>query len=573
MAERIMRAIGVSGGIGIGKAWIYRKAQNPEMNASIAPENAQAELLRFHNALDTAARQLDQLILQSEKTVGKEQIGIIKGQKGIYMDPAYKPAIEKMIGTQFSSAEKAVNTVTEQFAVLFENMKNDYMKERAADVRDAGRRLLNVLSNNTEEMPPHEAGPVVLIADDLSPSDTIRLSKSSVCAFVTRRGGKTSHASIFARAMGLPALAGLNGIDEISAGDEVIVDGDTGVLVLRPDEKTSAEYRSRAKSEKARRETLLAGAQNCAVLKSGKQITVAANIGSAEDAENSLSQGADGCGLFRTEYLYLSGSGLPGEEEQYQVYKKVAELYGKEPVIIRTLDIGGDKALPSLGLQKEENPFLGFRAIRVCLARKDLFLTQLRAILRAGVFGNLRIMFPMISGLDELRAAKEVLKEAKSQLRRENLAFCEGIQTGIMIEIPSAVLMADALAEECDFFSIGTNDLVQYTLATDRGNEKVSYLYDYFHPAVLRMIQMTVLAAHAKKIPVGVCGSMGGDENAVPLLVGLGIDEVSMPAASIPEVKSIVRKLTEESCRELAAHSTSCKTPQEVRNLLASFQF
>lgn len=572
MAQKILMGTGVSEGIAIGTAYVFSHAQAPAGDEFIPAERAETEILRFQSAVDTAIADIEILTEKSAETLGAEKIGVVKGQASILRDPTYSPEIVKLIKNELISPEKAVRQVTEKFAAVFDSMKNEYMRERAADVRDAGQRLLNTLLGWKTGL-TDIASPVILIADDLSPLDTIQLDRKSVLAFATQRGGKTSHTSIFAKSIGIPAAVGVSGLLETAEnGQPVILDGARGICIFSPEPETIEEYRLKLESENEIKMLLRHYAELAAATSDGKRIIVASNIGSVADAEYSLSMGAEGSGLLRTEQLYLSRSSIPGEEEQFEEYKKIAQTFSQKEVIVRTLDIGGDKALDYLSIPKEDNPFLGFRAIRFCLERKDLFTTQLRAILRASAFGKLAIMFPMISSLDELVAAKAQLNKVKNQLLNEGIAFDENIKAGIMIEIPSAAIMAEALAEEADFFSIGTNDLVQYTLAVDRGNEKVAYLYDYFNPAVIKLIRNVSNAAHSRGIPVGMCGDMAGNPLATPLLVGLRLDELSMSAGSIARIKYVLSRLDSKQCEAIAASAENCKTANEVRDLLAAYQ-
>lgn len=568
MSEKIYRGIGVSEGIRMGKAFIFEKNTLVNTQADIA-EKIEEELTSLQDAAKKSSDEIDSLIERSSEVLGKDKIGVLKGQKSILSDPAYLPEIEKLIRKKCYSSAKAVKTVTEKFAKLFESMPNPYMQERASDVRDAGSRLLNKLSGETAPSLSEIGDPVILIADDLSPSDTIQLDKNKILAFITQKGGKTSHTAIFAKSLGIPAIVGAAGImQEAVNGTAVLIDSAHDVCILSPEVSTIQKYEemSRAESEKQQAYELFAHQETSTA--DGKRITSAANIGSAADAEYALAQGAEEIGLLRTELLYLSSTSMPGEEEQFEVFRKIALMMQDRSIIIRTLDIGGDKALSYLSIPKEENPFLGYRAIRLCLDQKELFLTQLRAILRASAFGKLKIMFPMISNLEELRAAKACVDKAKSQLRTAGIPFDENIPVGIMIEIPSAALTADALAKESDFFSIGTNDLTQYTLAVDRGNSKIAHLYEYYHPAVLKLIHMTAQAAKAQDIPVGMCGGMAGDAKAIPLLIGLGLDELSMAAGNIKLAKYTIHGLQSKNCAGLAKKALQCSSAEEVKALL-----
>lgn len=576
METVVCTGIGVSDGVRMAKARVYHQpAVRQAVAETIAPEQADTEQARLRVAAEKAGQVVEQLLQKSQSVLQEEQIGILKGQKSMLTDPAFVPEMQRRIQKQNLSAEAAVRAVTEQFAELFRKMPDPYMQERAADVQDAGSRLLRILSGEDCTALSEIQEESILLAQDLSASDTVQLDRRYVLAFAMEQGGATSHTSIFARSMGIPAVVGISGLlQQAHDGDWVIVDGAAGKCILRPDEKMIAEYRKKMQEEAQRRELLTTYAGKPAALANGRRMIAAANIGSDTDAAFALQQGAEASGLLRTEQLFLSRGTAPTEEEQFTIYRRAAEAFSKVSpgsVVIRTLDIGGDKAVPYLSIPKEQNPFLGYRAIRLCLEQKELFLTQLRAILRASAFGKVQVMFPMISGIGELLAAKAMLQEAKAQLHDRGEAYDQQISVGVMIEIPSAALTAPALAKEVDFFSIGTNDLVQYTLAVDRGNEKVASLYDYFHPAVLQLIHLTLQAAQTRRIPVGMCGNMAGDPLAVPLLAGMGLQELSMAAGSIPQVKYVLSCVTAQECHALAEAALRCDSPQEVRKKLRDF--
>ncbi len=574
MAQKIFQGIGASEGVRIAKAFVYRKPA-VDFDREIPAGQAQDEAKRLDDAVEAARNDVDRLIEEASGVVGKDEIGVLKGQKSILADPAYLPQIKNLILQNRFSAEKAVHKVTDQFAALFASMPNPYMKERAADVRDAENRLDRFLSGAGGSDLSDIRSEVILVAEDLSASDTVRLNRKFVAGFASETGGRTAHASIFAKSMGIPAVVGAPGLlQNIQNGDLLILDADKGICILSPDETTVAKYREKYGEEQKQKALFEKSSRSPAILADGERVIAAANIGSASDAEFSRKQGAEAVGLMRTETLFLSRSSAPTEEEQFAEYKKAAEVFsGAEPggIVIRTLDIGGDKPAEYLHIPKESNPFLGFRAIRLCLSRRELFQTQLRAILRASAFGKISIMFPMIAGISELQAAREILEETKQQLDSKNIAYDKRIKTGIMVEVPSAALMADVLAAQADFFSIGTNDLTQYTLAADRGNRQVSYLYDSYDPAVLRLVQMTAQAARKHGIPVGMCGAMAGEPLAIPLLVGLGLDELSMAPGAVPQAKYTLGKLSRKSCREFAEKALACSSAREVRAAAEDF--
>jgi phosphotransferase system enzyme I (PtsI) len=572
MTNKIFKGISVSDGIRIGKAFFYKPFCAKITSESIIQDDIQSEISRFSNAVLKAKEELAELIDSLEKTENKDKAGVIKGQLSFLSDPAFFPEINKLIEKKLYKSEKAVSEVSEKFALMFENMKNSYMKERAADIRDTASRLIRILNGGDCNTLAKISDEVILFAEDLSPTDTISLNKEKVLAFVTFKGGKTSHTAIFAKSMGIPAIVGAGEIaGNFSDGDVVIVDADSGICIVNPDAGAISEYNRKIADEKQAQEFLMNYADKPALTSDGESIIIAANIGSHKDAEFSLKQGADAAGLLRTELLYLSEAELPDEEKQFEQYKSIASLFAPKEVIVRTLDIGGDKEVPYLKIPKEDNPFLGYRAIRLCLEQQELFLTQLRAILRASAFGKLKIMFPMISSVEELLEAKKLLEKAKVQLDADNYAYDKKIQVGMMIEVPSAAVMADIFAKEVDFFSIGTNDLIQYTLACDRGNEKVSHLYDFCNPAVIRLIDYAAKSAGKSGIQIGMCGGMAGDPIAIPLLIGMGFNELSMASSSILKAKYIVSKVSKADCKKLLDEALKCSSAKEIRAVLNEF--
>ncbi|WHH57707.1 phosphoenolpyruvate--protein phosphotransferase [Petroclostridium sp. X23] len=573
MAEIQLRGIGVSDGIRMGKAFLYSAVDlNESEYMSVSSDNVDAELSRLRKAKEQCIHELDQLIGKTKQTLGEEKAGIIKGQRSFLTDPAFYPKMEKLVEGQQYSAEKAVQGLVQQFAAIFEAMPNEYMRERAKDVRDLGRRLLLILSGKNKVQLSDIREEVILVADDLAPSETVQLDKKYILAFAAKTGGKTSHTAIFSRSLGIPAVLGIGDeLDNICNGDFLIIDGIEGLCIINPDEATIDQYSHRMKVEQEQQQALKSYASKRAVTKDGHEVEIAANIGNADQANFAVAQGAQGIGLYRTEFLFMAGDKLPDEEVQYQAYKEVVQLMENKPVIIRTLDIGGDKKLPYLNIPKEMNPFLGYRAIRLCLDQKNILITQLRAILRASVYGKIKIMFPMISGMEEWRQVKKIYREVQAQLTEEGVSFDSAIELGIMVEVPSTALMASQLAEEVDFFSIGTNDLVQYTLAVDRMNEKVAYLYDYFHPAVIRLIKSVIDAAHAKGKRAGMCGDMAGDPLAAPLLIAMGLDEWSMSATSMQKVKHGIAQITRDDCKKVLDSVLGLKTTEEIHEVLKQF--
>ncbi|MUT64870.1 phosphoenolpyruvate--protein phosphotransferase [Paenibacillus sp. NEAU-GSW1] len=567
-----IQGLGVSEGIKIGKAFVYSPVRLEDVK-DLKTDDPDKEAGLLHTAKTLCLADLDALVARANDILGEEKAVILKGQVSMLNDPSFFPPMEKLIHNEKWTAETAVRMVTLQTAGLFESMASEYMRERAADVRDVGSRLLSYVRGRQGSQLSDIQEEVIIVADDLSPSDTVQLDKQFILGFVTRIGGKTSHTAILANSLGIAAILGAgSSIEQIKDGDLLAIDGATGICIVNPDIETIEDVREKMRLQEESRQQLLAYADKAAVTADGFKVEIAANIGTPEEAIGLLDTGAEAVGLYRTEFLFMSRSSMPDEETQFQAYKSVAEAMQGRPVIIRTLDIGGDKELPYLELPHELNPFLGYRAIRLCLDRPNLLVTQLRAILRASAYGNLKVMFPMISGLEEWRKAKGIFEEVREQLRSEAVLMADKIEVGIMIEIPSAALQADRFAKEVDFFSIGTNDLVQYTLAVDRMNEKVSYLYDYFHPAVIRLIKQVIDASDRHGKWTGMCGSMAGDPLAAPLLMGLGLHEWSMSPSATQKIKRQIIHLTRSDCQALAERILDMDTPAEVRRALEAYQ-
>lgn len=473
--------------------------------------------------------------------MGAEEAEVFEAHLTLLDDPEFAGAMDMAIETEQLNVLKAIENTRNTFVMIFESMDNDYMRERAADLKDVSNRIIANAAGVSVNPFENAKENTVVVAHDLTPSDTAQLDRSKVVGFLTNIGGRTSHSAIMARTLEIPAVVGIGDITtSVKDGDTIIVDGIEGLAIINPSEEVVNEYIAKKEAFKAEQEELKKLITVKTVTKSGKRVEVCGNIGKPEDIDQVMANGGDGVGLFRTEFLYMDRDNAPTEEEQYEAYKYVLEKAEGRQVVIRTLDIGGDKTLPYLPLPEEMNPFLGYRAIRLCLDRKEIFKVQLRALLRASVYGKLAVMFPMISGLEEFEAAKAVVEECKQELLAEGIKVSEDIQWGIMVEIPAAAVMADELAKHVDFFSIGTNDLIQYTLAADRMSEKVSYLYNPMHPAVLRLIKMTIDGAHKHGKWVGMCGEMAGDEAAIPTLVEYGLDEFSMSATSMLTAKKII---------------------------------
>jgi len=536
---KMKKGIAASKGYAIGKVFIQEHEEIVISDAKVTDVEAEKALLQ--SALEQSKVQLNAIKEKTLKEIGDHEAQVFEAHLTLLDDPEFSGGMLNEIEMNSSNAMKAVQDVTNTFVMIFESMDDEYMRERAADIKDVSKRvILNLAGKGGDAFSVTEEN-TIIVAHDLTPSDTAQLDRSKVTGFLTNIGGRTSHSAIMARTLEIPAVVGLIDITtSVKNGDSIIVDGIEGICIINPEQSVIDEYTEKRNQFLAEQEELKKLISVEAVTKSGRRIEVCGNIGSPADAEAVLENGGDGVGLFRTEFLYMDRDQAPTEEEQFESYKKVLEVMNGKLVVIRTLDIGGDKILPYLTMPEEMNPFLGYRAIRLCLDRKDIFRVQIRALLRASVYGNLAVMFPMISGLEEFLAAKEFVDECKAELKAEGIAYSDDIQWGIMVEIPAAAVYADELAKYVDFFSIGTNDLIQYTLAADRMSEKVSYLYNPMHPAVLRLIKMTIDGAHKHGKWVGMCGEMAGDETAIPTLVEYGLDEFSMSATSILTAKKII---------------------------------
>lgn len=560
----LLQGIAASSGIAIAKAYCLVEPDLSFTKKTI--EDVDAETKKFEAAIATSIEELKEIQKIAAQELGAEEAAIFDAHILVLNDPELINPIKDTISSAKVNAEHALKETTDMFIAMFEGMDNEYMQERAADIRDVTKRILSHLLGVKVVNPSTISEEVIVIAEDLTPSDTAQLNRKYVKAFATDIGGRTSHSAIMARSLEIPAIVGTQeATSEVKDGDIVIVDGLTGKLHINPTAELITEYEAEMEKYEAQKAEWAKLVNEKTLTADGEQVELAANIGTPEDLEGVTNNGGEAIGLYRTEFLYMGRDQLPTEEEQFDAYKKVLEGMDGKPVVVRTLDIGGDKELPYLELPEEMNPFLGFRAIRLCLEEKEIFRTQLRALLRASTFGNLKIMFPMIATLDEFRQAKAMLEAEKEQLLAEGEKVSDNIEVGIMVEIPSTAVQADQFAKEVDFFSIGTNDLIQYTMAADRMNERVSYLYQPYNPAILRLVKMVIDASHREGKWTGMCGEMAGDEIAIPLLLGLGLDEFSMSATSILQARAQILQLNKSDMVELAEKALEMGTAEEVR--------
>jgi phosphotransferase system enzyme I (PtsI) len=533
------KGIAASKGYAIGQ--VVLKAINDDIVLEGIQCTQEEEKIRLETAIYNSKKQLSEIREKTALEIGDQEAVVFDSHLMFLDDPEFTGAASIKIETENISAEKAISDVVNMYLGIMESIEDEYMRERSGDIKDVGNRILRNLSGKVDNDLAEIAENTIIVAHDLTPSDTAQLDKKKVIAFLTDIGGRTSHSAIMARTLEIPAVVGLENITQlVKNGDKVIVDGIEGIVIINPNAETIKMYEQKNMELFAEKEDLKKLINKTTITKTGKEILIAGNIGEPEDVNKVIENGGDGVGLFRTEFLYMDRDSLPSEEEQFEAYKYVAEKLGDKPLVIRTLDIGGDKKLSYLPLPQEMNPFLGYRAIRLCLDRTDIFKTQLRAILRASHYGRIQIMFPMISSLEEIFRAKQLLGLCMEELKIKGKVFNEKLEVGIMIEIPAAAIISDELAKHVDFFSIGTNDLIQYTLAADRMNENIAYLYDPMHPAVLKLIKMVIEAAHKHGKWCGMCGEMAGDEAAIPILLEYGLDEFSMSASAILKTKQII---------------------------------
>ncbi|AYU54867.1 phosphoenolpyruvate--protein phosphotransferase [Staphylococcus debuckii] len=569
MAKHI-KGIAASDGVAIAKAYLLVE---PDLSFDNEPvTDTDAEVAKFNGALNKSKVELTKIKENAEKQLGADKAAIFEAHLLVLDDPELIQPIEDKIKNENVNAAQALTDISNQFITIFESMDNEYMAERAADIRDVSKRVLAHILGVDLPNPSIIDESVVIIGNDLTPSDTAQLNKQYVQGFVTNIGGRTSHSAIMSRSLEIPAVVGTKSItEEVEAGDTIIVDGMTGDVLINPSDEVIAEYQEKCDNFFKDKKELQKLRDAESVTADGHHVELAANIGTPNDLPGVIENGAEGIGLYRTEFLYMGRDQMPTEEEQFEAYKTVLESMEGKRVVVRTLDIGGDKELPYLDLPEEMNPFLGYRAIRLCLAQPEIFRPQLRALLRASVFGKLNIMFPMVATLQEFRDAKALLEEERANLKNEGYEVADDIELGIMVEIPSTAALADVFAKEVDFFSIGTNDLIQYTMAADRMSERVSYLYQPYNPAILRLVKQVIEASHAEGKWTGMCGEMAGDQTAVPLLLGFGLDEFSMSATSILKTRRLIRKLNESDMKELGEKAIQCATQDEVVALVKEY--
>ncbi|MFF2887903.1 phosphoenolpyruvate--protein phosphotransferase [Paenibacillus sp. NPDC057967] len=570
----MIQGIGASSGIAIGKSFVLPNWEWEVPDQKIDVADFAREFERVYEGIRTSKHEIEQIKDELREVVGSEETNIFDAHIAILDDPVFMNEIQGIIQRQYKAAEVAVKEAIDHFVTMFDLLDDDYMKERALDIKDVGNRLLKHLLGVPEIALPVDTQPFILIAKELSPSQLAHINPDHVLGIVTLAGSTTSHSSIMARALGVPLVVGVEqGLTEpIMTGQTIVIDGSDGTVYIDPVEAVIERYNQLHDTQKEEKKKLQHFATRHSVTPDGKALRLEANISSIKELEIALSSGANGVGLFRTEFLYMDRNRFPREEEQFEVYRSVAEKLDGDPLVIRTLDVGGDKQLDYFELPEEDNPFLGYRAIRISLDRTDLFKTQLRAILRASVYGQVKLMYPLISSVDEVRSANRILNEAKMELEQEGIPYDKGMKVGIMIEVPAAVMIADLLAQEVDFFSIGTNDLVQFTLAVDRMNEEISHLYEPFHPALLRMLKLTVDAAKRSGITVGVCGELAGDMRALPIWLSLDVDELSMSAHSILHVKERLLGTKQEESKGLLDQLQLCRTSSEVIAMLEAFK-
>ncbi|SBB61476.1 Phosphoenolpyruvate-protein phosphotransferase of PTS system [Staphylococcus aureus] len=569
--SKLIKGIAASDGVAIAKAYLLVEPDLTfDKNEKVT--DVEGEVAKFNSAIEASKVELTKIRNNAEVQLGADKAAIFDAHLLVLDDPELIQPIQDKIKNENANAATALTDVTTQFVTIFESMDNEYMKERAADIRDVSKRVLSHILGVELPNPSMIDESVVIVGNDLTPSDTAQLNKEFVQGFATNIGGRTSHSAIMSRSLEIPAIVGTKSItQEVKQGDMIIVDGLNGDVIVNPTEDELIAYQDKRERYFADKKELQKLRDADTVTVDGVHAELAANIGTPNDLPGVIENGAQGIGLYRTEFLYMGRDQMPTEEEQFEAYKEVLEAMDGKRVVVRTLDIGGDKELSYLNLPEEMNPFLGYRAIRLCLAQQDIFRPQLRALLRASVYGKLNIMFPMVATINEFREAKAILLEEKENLKNEGHDISDDIELGIMVEIPATAALADVFAKEVDFFSIGTNDLIQYTLAADRMSERVSYLYQPYNPSILRLVKQVIEASHKEGKWTGMCGEMAGDETAIPLLLGLGLDEFSMSATSILKSRRQINGLSKNEMTELANRAVDCATQEEVIELVNNY--
>ncbi|HDA2515481.1 phosphoenolpyruvate--protein phosphotransferase [Staphylococcus aureus] len=569
--SKLIKGIAASDGVAIAKAYLLVEPDLTfDKNEKVT--DVEGEVAKFNSAIEASKVELTKIRNNAEVQLGADKAAIFDAHLLVLDDPELIQPIQDKIKNENANAATALTDVTTQFVTIFESMDNEYMKERAADIRDVSKRVLSHILGVELPNPSMIDESVVIVGNDLTPSDTAQLNKEFVQGFATNIGGRTSHSAIMSRSLEIPAIVGTKSItQEVKQGDMIIVDGLNGDVIVNPTEDELIAYQDKRERYFADKKELQKLRDADTVTVDGVHAELVANIGTPNDLPGVIENGAQGIGLYRTEFLYMGRDQMPTEEEQFEAYKEVLEAMNGKRVVVRTLDIGGDKELSYLNLPEEMNPFLGYRAIRLCLAQQDIFRPQLRALLRASVYGKLNIMFPMVATINEFREAKAILLEEKENLKNEGHDISDDIELGIMVEIPATAALADVFAKEVDFFSIGTNDLIQYTLAADRMSERVSYLYQPYNPSILRLVKQVIEASHKEGKWTGMCGEMAGDETAIPLLLGLGLDEFSMSATSILKARRQINGLSKNEMTELANRAVDCATQEEVIELVNNY--
>ncbi|HGL4885726.1 TPA: phosphoenolpyruvate--protein phosphotransferase [Staphylococcus aureus] len=569
--SKLIKGIAASDGVAIAKAYLLVEPDLTfDKNEKVT--DVEGEVAKFNSAIEASKVELTKIRNNAEVQLGADKAAIFDAHLLVLDDPELIQPIQDKIKNENANAATALTDVTTQFVTIFESMDNEYMKERAADIRDVSKRVLSHILGVELPNPSMIDESVVIVGNDLTPSDTAQLNKEFVQGFATNIGGRTSHSAIMSRSLEIPAIVGTKSItQEVKQGDMIIVDGLNGDVIVNPTEDELIAYQDKRECYFADKKELQKLRDADTVTVDGVHAELAANIGTPNDLPGVIENGAQGIGLYRTEFLYMGRDQMPTEEEQFEAYKEVLEAMDGKRVVVRTLDIGGDKELSYLNLPEEMNPFLGYRAIRLCLAQQDIFRPQLRALLRASVYGKLNIMFPMVATINEFREAKAILLEEKENLKNEGHDISDDIELGIMVEIPATAALADVFAKEVDFFSIGTNDLIQYTLAADRMSERVSYLYQPYNPSILRLVKQVIEASHKEGKWTGMCGEMAGDETAIPLLLGLGLDEFSMSATSILKARRQINGLSKNEMTELTNRAVDCATQEEVIELVNNY--